>query len=418
MSEGGVAFVGPKGSGKTTTAIEIYHRLLERNDNAVYIDLIKVNDEQYKDCSGSRHYIIIDNAQLLKRDSLINIMAILDQGVSFILAFSSTLVHGEGNSVLRCPITAKFEFEFVPFTAEEVRKFETNCADGRKFDHETTLPYVVDKCLLRDGTYDDILDKLIQDIFTHLTSRLGINGQAAHAFKLLYSWLHVQGKMAQESINDLKSCGLVYKNANNCYQLVHERGFIFRRLCQEAEANHILFSQYDIGGAEELYFSDCCRRGVINAVCLGSCRTITGRNPKCSTLSITCNKFVQQSTIGGNIPISLAAPTCCLVKLAHRHPAIDFIIYQSNGSASSKILYFIQVSAQKYQERGTKLKAVLESSSDLNHQSPYTYYKNLFHMPSSSSEIFYIFSTTTQIPLTTSFTTDKRDKNRVYFHQL
>ncbi len=37
------------------------------------------------------------------------------------------------------------------------------------------------------------------------------------------------------------------------------------RLCRESLENHILFSKYDIGGAEELYFSDCCRRGVINA---------------------------------------------------------------------------------------------------------------------------------------------------------
>lgn len=228
----------------------------------------------------------------------------------------------------------------------------------------------------------------------------------------------MQEQIGQEGIHDLQSQGLVYKNANDRYQLVHERRFVFVRLCHVAQANHALFSQYDIGGAEELHFSDCCRRGVINAVCLGSCRTITGRIQQPNTLSITCSEFVVQSTIGGDIPVSLADPTCCLVKLARNHPAIDFIIYQSNGSTSSKTLYFIQVSAQRYQERERKLKAVLELNSGLGEQSPYTYYKNLFHMPSSNNQIYYIFSTSTQIPLDTSFSTDKNDRNRVYFHHL
>lgn len=327
MSECGIAFVGPKGSGKTTTATEVYHRLL-KDKNAVYIDLSTANDEEYKGCSGRGYYIIVDNAQLLIliRNSFINIMKILLQGVSFILAFSSTLVHGEGNAVIRCPIKAKFEFEFVPFTTDEVRTFVlSNCAAGSKFDHETTLPYVIDKCLLHGGAYDVVLDKLICDIFTHLASRLQIDDRTAHIFRLLYSWLHVQKQIGQESINDLQSYGLVYKNANNCYQLVHEKGFIFRRLCHVAKANRALFSQYDIGGAEELYFSDCCRRGVINAVCLGLCHTIRGHSQQPSTLSITCNKFVEQSTIGGNVPVSLTDPTCCLVKLAHNHPAIDLL---------------------------------------------------------------------------------------------
>ena len=223
--------------------------------------------------------------------------------------------------------------------------------------------------------------------------------------------------MDEHAIHYLKVSGLLFKNADNCHKLVHERRFVFSMLCEESKANRHLFSKHNIGGAEELYFSDCFRRGTINAVCRGSGCTIKGRTQKPRTLSITCNKFVEQSTIGGNISVSLSDCTCCLVKLAHNHPAFDFIIYESNGSAGSKVLYFVQVSAQKYQHRGTKLKAVLEQSSDLDNQSPYTYYKKLFNMPSSSSEIFYIFSTSTPIPQT-DVLTDKNDKNKIYFHHL
>ena len=318
MNKCGIAFVGPKGSGKTTTAGEVYHKLLQQEKNAVYIDLNHAIDENYKDCSGRGCYIVVDNAQRLQRDGLKNVIKILNEAVSFILAFSSTLVHGEGNSILRCPIKVENRIQSVPFTAEEVVAFvsKKNCPAGSKFDHETTLPYVVNQCLLRGGAYDDVLDELICDIFTHLSSRLQIDNRAAHIFRLLYSWLHVQEKIGQEGINDLQSRGLLYKNASDCYQLVHERRFVFNRLCEAAQENHALFAQYDIGGAEELYFSDCCRRGVINAVCLGSCRTITGRIQQPKTLSITCNEFVAQKTIGGNIPVSLTDPTCCLVKLA------------------------------------------------------------------------------------------------------
>ena len=33
------------------------------------------------------------------------------------------------------------------------------------------------------------------------------------------------------------------------------------------QASSCSFFKYDIGGAEELQFSDCCRRGAITAVC-------------------------------------------------------------------------------------------------------------------------------------------------------
>ena len=103
----------------------------------------------------------------------------LYQGLSFILAFSSTLVHGEGDSVLRCPIPVKCEFEFIPFTASEVSVFVSKCAAGSSFNNETTLPLVVDRVLLHGYTYNEMLLKLVRDILTHLIYRLSRDDDGA-----------------------------------------------------------------------------------------------------------------------------------------------------------------------------------------------------------------------------------------------
>ena len=199
------------------------------------------------------------------------------------------------------------------------------------------------------------------------------------------------------------------------YELVYERSFVYSQLCETAKNNRALFSKYDLGGAEELQFSDCCQRGTITAKCLGTCYTIKGRSVKPSTLQITCANFCEQGTIGGPIAVP-NEPTCCLIKLAPRHPAIDFIIYKSDGGVQTRVVYFIQVSSSTYQHRQKKFGSVTEPYSDLEDKSPYEFYKKMFNM--TSSEVYYIYSTPSPLPSNADFTRCKADKNRVYFHQL
>ena len=61
-----------------------------------------------------------------------------------------------------------------------------------------------------------ILREFIQDIFCHLLNRLKENCQGApDLFKLLYSWLHVEGQMDEDSILDLKARGLLFKDSGD-----------------------------------------------------------------------------------------------------------------------------------------------------------------------------------------------------------
>ena len=158
--------------------------------------------------------------------------------------------------------------------------------------------------------------------------------------KLLYSYFHLCNSMEIGHLQQLRNCGLVYCKSPDPprdWELVLERQFMFNQLLQTAASNQALFSLYDIGGAQELRFSDCCHRGEIRATCLGStCHTITGTRPKLNIISFTCSHFCQQTTIGQQIQLLPSGQTCCLIKLAINHPAIDFIIYKNLAGVQAR----------------------------------------------------------------------------------
>ena len=93
------------------------------------------------------------------------------------------------------------------------------------------------------------------------------------------------------SRNNLISSGLLFHKADGNCELVYERKYIVGKLYETAKAHHALFSKFDIGGADELQFSDCCHRGQISAVCRGDCFTITGKTKKSLFLLLPALNF-------------------------------------------------------------------------------------------------------------------------------
>lgn len=69
-----------------------------------------------------------------------------------------------------------------------------------------------------------------------------------------------------------------------------------------------------------------------------------------------------------------------LIKLARSHPAIDFIIYGSEGPVSTRTLYSVQVSSSPYQSRpkDKKLSAVENVYDTVSNVSIYNYYHSMF----------------------------------------
>jgi hypothetical protein len=420
MENNDVKFIGPGGSGKSTTLCETFYLAKQTGKNVFYVDLGAALDSQYEKCSAEGFYCFIDNAQ--KLNDFPCLVRMLTGGRRHVcLAFSATILQTSGDRTLRCRIRAMSEFRFVPFTTAEIQNFIRKNCPGKTYNNVTTLPLVVSKCLLSDKDYSDYISTIIRDIFLHLTSKLTAPQEAtyfANIFKLLYMFIHLEDGMQHSDKLDLLDCGLIFQKADR-YQLVYQRDIVLSRLCQVARSHYNVFSVYDVGGAEELLFSDSCRRGEISAVCRGSPpRTITGRGYKDSTLRITCDSFLVQQEIGSVVSVP-PGPTCSLIKLAQRHPAIDFIIYSFRGSVASKVLYFVQVSSQTYQSRDKekKLSAVTVPSPLLDNKSPYNFYRNYFNM-NTSSEVYYIYSTTAVIPSDDTFSRNNRDKTSVYFHQL
>lgn len=176
---------------------------------------------------------------------------------------------------------------------------------------------------------NEMLLNIFVNIVTSLNSQPSIG--ASGVLQALYSFIHVQNKLPTSSSILLQSNGLLVVGQDGNFVLVHEKSYLFQHLCQVAQQNHQLFSQFDLGGAEELQFSDSCHQGQISAKCLGSCFTITGRTKKERNLTITCNDFLIQHDIVQSVGVSLSVPTCVMIKLARNHPAIDFVIYESKG---------------------------------------------------------------------------------------
>ena len=66
MEKYNCAFLGPKGTGKTTTLIQAYHTAIQLGLKAYYFDCSD-NDRKFKGVSGIDCYFFIDNAQNLRK---------------------------------------------------------------------------------------------------------------------------------------------------------------------------------------------------------------------------------------------------------------------------------------------------------------------------------------------------------------
>jgi hypothetical protein len=160
-----------------------------------------------------------------------------------------------------------------PFTDDEVRLYITKNCPGETYTEKTTLPLVIQRVLFNGELYQAVVVDLAYYIMDKLLDSLQSTGKS-DTLKLLYSYFHLSNSMHMADLLRLRNCGLVYCRSpelrSEDLELVFERRIIFNLLLHTAAENVALFSRYDIGGAHELLFSDCCRRGEIRATCLGA----------------------------------------------------------------------------------------------------------------------------------------------------
>ena len=113
-----IAFVGPKGSGKSTTLLESYYFAEQSGKTARFIDLMCIN-QNYPPSDGRGIYFFVDNAQRLRNEKLKSVQQSLVGG-KLCLAFSSSTYTSDGVSYLNCGFGAMDVVPFVPFTTNEL----------------------------------------------------------------------------------------------------------------------------------------------------------------------------------------------------------------------------------------------------------------------------------------------------------
>ena len=120
MEDRNIAFVGPKGSGKSTTLLESHYFALKQGKPAKFMDLVSlVKDDSLYDESGI--YFLVDSAQNLRKDKMKSVMAMLQLG-KVCLAFSSSTLTSRGISFCNSNIKNLSPISFLPFTNDEVNQ--------------------------------------------------------------------------------------------------------------------------------------------------------------------------------------------------------------------------------------------------------------------------------------------------------
>ncbi len=161
MESSHVAFLGPKGSGKSTTLREAYYRAQKSGKNAFCFDLKTMVAMDYSNYDGRGSYFFVDNAQMLRRHNSMNsFVGLINQG-KVCLAFSSNVVESGGLSHFNCPLKCPKKVDFLPFTRSELQKFLSQNCPGQTYEHETMLPSVVTLCLLYQEGYECVVSEQI-----------------------------------------------------------------------------------------------------------------------------------------------------------------------------------------------------------------------------------------------------------------
>ena len=127
---------------------------------------------------------------------------------------------------------------------------------------------------------------------------------------------------------------------------------------------------------------------------------------------ITCVKRGGGTTVG-ELP-QYPSPCCILIKLIQKHPAVDFLILENLAGVSSKKLFFVQVSAVKYQDRESdkKCDAVRANFKMLGDSSPLKVYSQKANI--GMTDCYFVYATTAPFPRNEKF----KDAQFVYFVNL
>lgn len=181
-------FIGPSGTGKTTTICELYSRLKERNKDP-NIQFIHI-DAKYSILGHpvKNAYVFVDNAQCLQQKP--ELVGYLKQcGISFCLAFSPLLAGNQGYSIFECGFHYTKLYNFRPFTQSEVDIYCSNNSSTKAVVEEMKrigifFPRILNQCASASS-----VQEWIHTTINNYVTKFKLRLQDASSFDELHTFL-------------------------------------------------------------------------------------------------------------------------------------------------------------------------------------------------------------------------------------
>ena len=381
-------FIGPSSSGKSTTLKKLYRKYRKKeNSHAIYIDVSLCAQPQLEamktlceaNCPADI-YCFVDNAQKLvgSLSMCVSIRGfLLAKSKAMCFAFSPVGITKDGLAVHKFPFQCTHKVFFTPYTEAELAKYIavkgiTPSPDQVIQLKTSTLPRIV-YTVLSSTRKVNIADELFVPFASIMISLTSRNTERLSQ-SLQETFVSAIMSGCTDKHHMLLYCGLVYENERQELKFVYPFDLMITYLQSTIANTYKLMLSFDIGSAMEfLFFATVLSHG-FDIVCKGlkPQPVNDARNSRKKTMHIQCTKMCSQE----EIPHGIQSECVLLVKLMKRHAAIDFLIFQNHACPESKKLFFIQVSALKYQSRNSKkrISSVRNKCKDTNNQSPLEYF--------------------------------------------
>ena len=365
----------------------------------------------------------IDNAQRLRDEK--SIAEFGNKGMSFCLAFSPFMASDMGSSKVRCPLQCEAEYFFTPFTPNEFDLFvsKTSFRWSEQIKAEGVfLPRIIVHIAEaefeeKEGIIRDQVSEIIAACYERIKN-LGSNGRE-YKYAFLTHILTPYALTSNQKSRLLQS-GLYYYDKTRNLRCAYPYRFIITECKSMMTHQFSILRDFDKGSAEEYLFvaSVMDKEGPkIEAVCKGNnpcCLNDRAIDTRSQSFPLSATQYLHQTSIA-QLPNGWNNDGVILIKLVQKHPAVDFLIIDNCGGASSKRLFFVQVSVRQYQERQSedRCSSVKRTFKDIPlKQSPLSVYSNLTSI--SLNQCYFVYASSAQFHLRDS----DQDKNIVYFYQL
>ena len=413
-------FTGPMSCGKTSTLAAVCSKMKSQDLKAAFIDMkaidrtreeaikVLVVQEQPKDI------FFIDNAQELSNLSKITSLvkhAIYARGNGVCYAFSPVVCDPKGHSVFAAGIKERIDIYFTPFTRDELQDYnrEHDIKLPNDLDLESTgcIPGVL--AVVRKNAaglsaagpsaariHEMALDE-VRGMIHHQLARLRsalfdpMSNEDANEIQntLLYAASYGCTTLSSSQTYPLRAAGFCYiENSTGECKLTYPKEVLMKKLEKHIASIQNTLAVFDKGAALEFAFFMASQRGFTAA---------KPDNTQEKTIPPVGEVWIQPCH--GEVP-NFVGPDynkCLMIKLAIDHYAFDFMIVDCTGLGTmSRLIYFVQVSVQAYQNRKSnrKYSAIERASAHTSGRPPLNYYSSEFNV--QLSNCFYVYASSAE----------------------